>query len=494
MPLTKLSMSPAQKLGGASEFVAVKSDGTPVMTPAQLAQFQYSVSGYNSALYPVGTIMADIAAQAQYSPDFVFAIASDSTGNEDDEKIRRLANYVAEAFADAYVDYRLINTGTDQYGAPTKISAGGTEPYVTVGSDLRGWAAPVAFAGMASDIDFSAALTPAVWTGVTQVIGGQYGPGAGSRAWYVYLNTAGFIGIQWVEADNTTTKTFLSTAATGFAAGQRGAIRVTVDVDNGSSGHSVSFYKSSDNGLTWVQLGSTATGAGVSSVYQPANQNYEIGSRGAVNGATSAAGTVGGAAGTVFWWAKFSPTIGGYNRLPENIRDWWGAGTGMNGARSTGIAIRFYNGAYPGQNFAYFTAGDRFERMVPFVPDNAVFICNSSHNEGASYQSGVFESAFAAMKARLDARMLRYRGVISTQNPQKAPRNAEQIYGQMRRCTRVIPAVAAQYGWAISDEYRLPVWATPGAVNADGVHPESGVGLGREAQGNCLIRACGGIA
>jgi hypothetical protein len=447
--------------------------------------------GWNSN-HPEGSILADIAAQSAYSPDFVFVAASDSTGNESDEKIRRLADYIAAQFPGAWVDYRLIDTGTDLYGAPTKLSSGGVEPSISVGVDLRGWAYPVSIVGMATDIDFRATLAPASWAAGTQVIGGQYG-NAGSRAWYAYLNSSGFIGITWVEADNVTTKTYLSTVATGFAAGSRGSIRVTVDVDNGATGHSVAFYKSTDDGITWTQLGTTTVTAGVSSIYQPANQNYELGSRGAANGAASTGGAVGGASGTVFYSAHFSPTIGGYNRLPCNIRDWWGT-SGMTGVRSAGMAIRFYNGAYPGQNFAYFLTGTRLEAMIPHAPDNAVFICNTSHNEGSVFQAGVFEANAALFKTRLDARLLKYRGVISSQNPQLAPKSAEQIYAQMRRCTRSIPAVAAAYGWALSDEYRLTVWSVPGAIQPDGVHPESGVGLGREAQGNCLIRACGGVA
>ena len=455
-------------------------------TAAQKSAFQASVSGYNASLYPVGSIMSDIAAQAVYSPDFVFAVASDSTGNEDDEKIRRLANYIAGAFPDAYVDYRLMNTGTDLYGAPVKLSTGGTEPSVTVGADLRGWACPVSVD--VADLDVRVDCTLANWaSGANQVIAAHYG-NAGFRSWYLRVSSTGTLVISWLEADGVTVKNYYSSAL-GFAAGSRNYIRVTVDVDNGASGHSVAFYKSAD-GQTWTQIGTTQTTAGVSSFFKPTNQVHEIGSRGAGNGSTATAGTVEGAVGT-FYYAHFSPEIGGYNRYYENIRD-WRSEYSMTGTRSAGMAIRFYNGAYPGQNFAYFTTGVRAERMFPRISDNAVVIINTSHNEGSQFQDGVYETGAAAMKARIDARIARYRGVVSTQNPKLPPATVEQIYAQMRRCTRSIPAIAAQYGWLVSDEFRLSVWSVPGAINADGIHPASGSGLGREAQGNCLIRACGG--
>lgn len=46
-----------------------------------------------------------------------------------------------------------------------------------------------------------------------------------------------------------------------FSSGATGWVRVTVDIDNGASGHDVKFYTSPD-GSTWTQLGTTVTVAG----------------------------------------------------------------------------------------------------------------------------------------------------------------------------------------------------------------------------------------
>jgi hypothetical protein len=55
-------------------------------------------------------------------------------------------------------------------------------------------------------------------------------------------------------------------------------VRVTVDVDNGSSGYDVKFWMS-DDGVTWAQLGATVTTAGVITLYSGTSVCF-VGSRG----------------------------------------------------------------------------------------------------------------------------------------------------------------------------------------------------------------------
>jgi len=79
------------------------------------------------------------------------------------------------------------------------------------------------------------------------------------------INTTGTLGFAW-SADGTASTTIESTVATGIADGTAKWVRVTLDVDNGAGGNDAKFY-TSDDGITWTQLGSTVTTAGTTSIY-----------------------------------------------------------------------------------------------------------------------------------------------------------------------------------------------------------------------------------
>lgn len=68
--------------------------------------------------------------------------------------------------------------------------------------------------------------------------------------------------------DGTTANEFasLSTVAPNFLDGSKHWIRVTLDADNGSGGHDVTFYTSEDGG-SWTQLGDVVTTAGVATLF-----------------------------------------------------------------------------------------------------------------------------------------------------------------------------------------------------------------------------------
>lgn len=92
----------------------------------------------------------------------------------------------------------------------------------------------------------------------------QWG-GSGNRAWLFAVNTSGQPVLTFTQ-DGSTQLSRTSTAATGFTDGTAHWIRAVLDVDNGASGHDVTFYTSSD-GSTWTQLGSTVTNSGTVSVF-----------------------------------------------------------------------------------------------------------------------------------------------------------------------------------------------------------------------------------
>ncbi|MFZ5863022.1 MAG: hypothetical protein ACOYXR_09310 [Nitrospirota bacterium] len=77
------------------------------------------------------------------------------------------------------------------------------------------------------------------------------------------VNTSGNVILAW--GDGAAVQSNTSSAVTGVANGGVKWVRATLDVDNGAAGRDVKFYLS-DDAVTWTQLGSTQTTAGVTSI------------------------------------------------------------------------------------------------------------------------------------------------------------------------------------------------------------------------------------
>jgi hypothetical protein len=87
----------------------------------------------------------------------------------------------------------------------------------------------------------------------------------GQLSYDLEIGIDGKVYFYWTTNGSTAiTKT--SSVATGITDGSTKWIRATLDVDNGASGNDVIFY-TSDDGITWTQLGTTQTTAGVTSIY-----------------------------------------------------------------------------------------------------------------------------------------------------------------------------------------------------------------------------------
>jgi hypothetical protein len=160
------------------------------------------------------------------------------------------------------------------------------------------------------DIDLRAKIALDDWTLTSNqgIIGKWSG---GNRSYSLLVNSDGTLSIRW-SADGSTLITKNSTVASGITDGATKWIRATLDVDNGASGNTVTFF-TSDDGSTWTQLGSTVVTAGVTSIYDGAG-NLEIGT---VDGGTSIlsrgkffrAQVLNGIAGTVAFDANFESSI-----------------------------------------------------------------------------------------------------------------------------------------------------------------------------------------
>jgi hypothetical protein len=157
------------------------------------------------------------------------------------------------------------------------------------------------------DIDIQAKVALTDWTpSAVQGLVFKYGL-ATFRSYRFQVDTAGTLTLTW-STDGTATNTRTSTVATGFADGAERWVRVTLDADNGASGHDAIFWTSTD-GAIWSQLGTTITTAGTTSIFDSSSL-LAVGADS--NGNTPANGTVyraivkNGIDGTTVFDADFS--------------------------------------------------------------------------------------------------------------------------------------------------------------------------------------------
>jgi hypothetical protein len=97
------------------------------------------------------------------------------------------------------------------------------------------------------------------------------------RAFALYLDGTANLVLIWSTDGTATSFTKTSTTPVVAANGAAKWVRATLDVDNGAAGNDVRFY-TSDDGVTWTQLGTTVTTAGVTTIKDTTpHANIEIG-------------------------------------------------------------------------------------------------------------------------------------------------------------------------------------------------------------------------
>ena len=168
-------------------------------------------------------------------------------------------------------------------------------------------AAPLDITG---DIDIRVKLALDDWTpGTTNNLLSKYG-GAGTRSYLFVAPATGRPQLTW-STDGTATVSAQSSTAYSFVDGETNWLRVTLDVDNGASGNDTKFFTSTD-GITWTQLGTTITTAGVTSIFAGTAQ-LEVGMQGNTNGPARGkffrAQVLNGIGGTVAFDANFEGSI-----------------------------------------------------------------------------------------------------------------------------------------------------------------------------------------
>lgn len=118
------------------------------------------------------------------------------------------------------------------------------------------------------DIDIQAKVAMANWSAPTTrgyIV--SKADGGSTRSFYLRVITGGFIQFVWTPTGAFADYIYVqSTVGVGVADGATKWVRATLDVNNGSSQRVIKFY-TSDDGITWTQLGTTVTQAGTTSIF-----------------------------------------------------------------------------------------------------------------------------------------------------------------------------------------------------------------------------------
>lgn len=113
------------------------------------------------------------------------------------------------------------------------------------------------------DLRFDADLT--AWRSANIDLVGKWTSTAGQKSYQLVLLSTGQFGIYW--SNDGTTELGLNSEAVLPQQSGRMALRATLDVNNGASGHTATFYYSDSLAGSWTQLGDPVTVAGTTSIF-----------------------------------------------------------------------------------------------------------------------------------------------------------------------------------------------------------------------------------
>lgn len=191
-----------------------------------------------------------------------------TTGLSDVDALRTI-NHAAEVLLRGTTPQSAVFTtdaATPRYNYPGYIYLNGTQWISTPDATAL---------DVTGDIDLRTKVAMDDWTpaATTYLLSKYQGS---SMSYALRLSTDGTLRIEW-SADGTTILASSSTVATGITDGAVKWVRATLDVNNGASGNTATFF-TSDDGSAWTQLGSAVVTAGTTSIFNSTNV-VDIGGR-----------------------------------------------------------------------------------------------------------------------------------------------------------------------------------------------------------------------
>ena len=246
--------------------------------------------------------------------------------------------------------YSWRNPRSPYYGllgpnTPMRVSVHTGDRYLWL-PDIAGNAAStpdVAALDIVGDLDIRIDCTLDRWpaTGTLRELCSKYGVTGNQRSWALFTSTAGNITFRWTT-DGTTIQQYDSTAPLPVLPGGRLALRVTLDVDNGASGNTITYYTAPTIAGPWTQLGTPVVNSGTTSVFSSSasvlvGDTAELGFERPV-GRVHAFELRSGINGTIVAAPDFSlPGAGAASFVDSAGRTW----TPASGAEITNRQIRF---------------------------------------------------------------------------------------------------------------------------------------------------------
>jgi len=182
----------------------------------------------------MGTLSSTIVDDFEYTPN-----------------VENLYRLMAPAFFDSFqrdypVGAALVTTGTSTSYASTPDNAA---------LDIVG------------DIDLIADFIPETWPPPADAtLLAKYADSTAQRSYRIDITTGGNVRITW-STTGANNFSISSTVPVPATIGQRITVRATLDVDNGSSGKTATFYTAKFLGGAFVQLGSPVVQAGTTSIF-----------------------------------------------------------------------------------------------------------------------------------------------------------------------------------------------------------------------------------
>lgn len=345
----------------------------------------------------------------------VLQVIGDSTGDDTEEFAYQLGVQLGAAFKNWAFVYEKFDDSAQQYGLPTVISPGAVgERYIDYsgGGQKSRYLATSVVGYPVGDLEGRYDLALDSWTpGATTSLGGLWGSGT-NKSWRFRINNASTLTLEYT-ADGTVIKTATSSVGLpAFLAGQRYRVGYQLDIDNGASGSTVSFWYQMDTGA-WTKLGSDVTNAGaLVSLNQPAG-NYELG------GTQSATSVISGK----IYGVEIRDGIGGPVLNPMPLEGWANEEIATPLGGSPTVYIK--NGSVSGKDLAYFYNATRFPKVCP-KGNHPVVLINLGHNQNQLGPDLITE--VDALQAKIDARLPCAQAVALTQNPRISPGTAAEAY------------------------------------------------------------------
>jgi lysophospholipase L1-like esterase len=304
--------------------------------------------------------------------------------------------------------------------------------------------------------------------------------GAGQRGFQCFVNANGTINLSWTSDGTTILYGGAGAGATvpTVTPGVPLWLRYTLDVDNGASGYTGTYYASYNDRATWVQLG-TATVAGVTSVFNPPAFDYELGGS---NGGTSPF------PGRIYE-VHVSGTIGSqHSVVPRWVDHWAPQATTVTLGGSPMLTL--LQGGIPGAALTYLNDPVRCPKMAPKGWHTLAVLLGCGHND-VNRRGTPYLADWDLWLTRVRANWPYAALAVTTQNPRTAPATYRMEHRVRQDDIRMW---AARNNATLIDAYRAFIENPDGwtqLIQADGIHPtvDDGVTDGAALWGQALTSA-----